>query len=685
MQDRNLPSIEALENLLVTIAPEQRRALEDLALRIWNESPVKGLPAESTDLRAVKEEVQGNLLLLADGHIRFANKHLYLYLVARRLLVQLELHRKADAEISEALTRSFRQHEASEWQVIFEQKEEIVSFLLVLLVNNYGRTGLPLYLWGSNGNRSRFWGHYRQVARAIPQLRLTIEELQNLYSLGLRMLKGDMATADYFYSLEEFARCNPETGISLLASVEGSHNEEERLQIARPLVVGLFKAGGEHRAKAEDILARYEASTDAALRAIAARIRGNLAVSSEIDSEETLRRLKGSAQDPDILVVTSSLNEVWSILRCEPVTHVTAIPILREFLADPRPDVQYSIAMATFYAPDSVPTCLAFAREALIALTCVDEKHLGTIRWMRDALYPWIARDPAFPLDLLTRWVIAHPEGEELTHSTLFLTVIVTLAREHPDALFMKCIDWLIDGRGSLIRQAHRILWEHRELQPSPAVVQTRSEKDLRILINELGMGLLDSVQTYRFLMVICEHATMTPELEEHLIEILSHHGLNYPGGFQTILFPATQSKQPALKRIASKVAQHFQEHFVPGDKLAIPKELHPSPRRTREFYRLSNRKGTERMRRHMEVDPGRTPLFHLVKRISVGRGDASFSKIDGRFTAPTPFKEFSQEIEAPRLEIVDREGEVHRRILLRQENRRLREIRGATDEASPA
>ncbi len=246
MQDRNPSFVATLEGLLATMTPERRRTLEDLAFRIWTESPIKGLPAESTDLRTINEGIKENLLLLADGHIRFANDHLYLYLVARRLLIQLELHRKADTEICEALTRSIRQREVSEWQAILEQEEEIVSFLLVLLVNKYERARLLFYLWGSDGNRNRFWSHYRQIARAIPQLRLTIEELQGLYSLGLRMLKGDMATADYFHSLEELARSHPETGILLLASVEGSHNEDERLQIARPLLVGLFVSTAAH-------------------------------------------------------------------------------------------------------------------------------------------------------------------------------------------------------------------------------------------------------------------------------------------------------------------------------------------------------------------------------------------------------------------------------------------------------
>ncbi len=421
------------------------------------------------------------------------------------------------------------------------------------------------------------------------------------------------------------------------------------------------------------------------MRAVAARARGNLAISGLIDSQETLHRLKQSAKDPDILVVTSSLNEVWSILRSQPSTHITAIPILREFLADPRPEVQYSIAMTAFYVPDSVHECLEFAREALIALTTVDEKHLGTVRWIRDALYSWISRDPAFCLDYLTRWVISHPEGEELTHSTLFLTVIVTLAREHPDAVFTKCIDWLIDGRGNLIRQACKILWEHREMALPPEAVQARPEKDLRILITELGLGLLDGVQTSRFLIAIAEHAALTPELEEHLVEVLCHHSLNYPGSAETLLIPAANSAHPIVRRIASRVVQYFEEHFLPGDKVAIPKELHPSPKRTREFYRLSNRKGTEQMRRHMEADPGRTPLLHLVTRISVGRGHASFSRVEGHFTTPSLFKEFSHEIEAPRLEIIDREGEVYRRLLLRKENRGLRGLQEETDEVAPA
>jgi hypothetical protein len=178
-------------------------------------------------------------------------------------------------------------------------------------------------------------------------------------------------------------------------------------------------------------------------------------------------------------------------------------------------------------------------------------------------------------------------------------------------------------------------------------------------------------------LLDIAEHAVLPLELEPHVTEVIRHHATNYTGYAREMLSAAARSTNARIARLGSEILRYLEAEILPPSE-PLPRELHPSPSRSAEYYRLSTRKHSAQARQAMDADPGRSPLMHIVKRVTIGRGNGWFFKVQGQFNAPSRFTKFSQQMEVPRLELLDPDGEAYRRVVLSLENKRLREQRSS-------
>jgi hypothetical protein len=215
------------------------------------------------------------------------------------------------------------------------------------------------------------------------------------------------------------------------------------------------------------------------------------------------------------------------------------------------------------------------------------------------------------------------------------------------------------------------ILFEEIETATlSEEMLEKASDNQLQILILEFIGKLWMGGKTSSFLLAVePAFGTRDVKLQEQVIELMALQAINYPGvcleQWKKIDAPSEVLKG-ALKK-ADIYFQNFEKcRSSPANGFSFP-----------EFQLAAERGRTEFSRKVSEGAEQRSVLRKLFKTVQIIYGDQSATLIQGHISNPTPFQEISHRMESPRLEEIDPEGMVLRRIEARAKLKNLEKDNG--------
>ncbi len=652
-------NLQMLDKLPKTL----RTKLNQLALEMLSKKQ-----SELADFKLSNKAETMGLVIQTEKGVSFSSNFIFSLILADALINQQKLSDKPAQQVREYLRDLRLEH--NDFNILLA----VCSSILAILVNSFDKKELPLSF--IKDEDKDWWGIAMIVWDALPYLQLTQEVFEEIILISLRRAGKDLAKTYLFKAITELAKRQPEMAASLL--IKGENQSDDLFNFSERLLVGLCHAGTKWELMVKKKIKDYAASTDEKKISVAASSLGSLVGENKIDPNEGMISLTEIAQNDTPTVqyaVIHSLARMWSAKKGK---REKILKLLRKSL-------QYRDSLVLFGIGFALESNLkdlndievqSFHLEALPNFIDLDEKHLGIIRQVDYILQHWIPIKAQIVFDFLRAWLEKHPNGNPITHSNFYLHLIIELSRKVPDLFERELIKWILDDNKNIRNTAiQKILGQEFKLKRfKEESLRDLTDEEIVVVANEIALGVFLEAEQQIEMTISLLHKPKAEELKAYFTNLLFDLFLNYGTTVMTHLKAATLSKNQITKQICRdtfKRCQNFQK--VRGDMHLI-KEIFPSPKRMKKYDGILRERMNKGMKLGESKDPGRTPLFDMVKKINIVGGGSMFFELDnGLFTPPSNFKEFSHTVAFPNREFVNPEGAILRRIQLNEHNKKLR------------
>ncbi len=526
--------------------------------------------------------------------------------------------------------------------------------------------------WSSPG---QFWSAIPVMERFAPESVPTADYALQLFEATPEQAFRDLGFGNYLQLFRSWACRHTSEAHGFLAAWLAAPREDHEALVAA-FAEGLIDAGaieGKDDEEVSAFLASFVSSSkEAGIRTYIRLVpllleKGRI---SEADAIECLRGNLGvSIAEAIASTATHAIGRVRRYLTLPADLH----PLLLTAAADERPLVAQSLAkIISFALADSED--VQILEKLLSPFSKLDEAREGVIDVLSGTLYNLGARHPELVFQFLREWVLNRSsKAKGIWHSTRFLRVMTVLK---PVSLIREMVRWIIAG-GSLEDAAFDTLTSEQRLSSWPeGVISELKTRDLRILVLALSRrDDNDRVVDLLFSLVQRVEPKKLDALEDTILHALIHAVANFRISAAEQISTLKKSRRKGAKKLATKLLE-FHSRLLETQRLAISlRELVPSEDRMHLWGRIMSAHSSEIMRKAEASDPGKTPLYSLLKEnmIKILAPGSFFNFYDGSLSDPSPLIRRSISYELPRLQLIDPYGESIRRVLLQRELTKLR------------
>lgn len=520
-------------------------------------------------------------------------------------------------------------------------------------------------------DQQAFFRNLFLLAEVLPSVRFAASDVESLHHAIPDEVFSDGAIGLYLNAVRSWAKTYPDEAADLAERVV----PDARLRIlATPILQGLGDAsatrgfdsvrlgeiGMQYRAAGPDLLA-------ATVHATPSYVTNGL-VTLETVLDELVNLIEGNQAETVASAGVNSVQMLWG--TTEECSRLRSL--LRQARADSRPLVRLAFTRALGKAWETGdPDDADLVRESIPVLTETAEEHHGIVHEVFWLLYSMAKKETETVLSFLRSWVLRDGDGLDLWHSKRFLNLFPELPR---DEFIHALIRWLIEDR-RLEETALHVLTFELKVEVLPAdEIQALSGNELLMLTlvlasNDHSPG---SARLLASLLPPLEKRNDAEEFREEVERALMHAVTNFPSLVER-LPQESEMARPSFVGIARRLRSYRDDVGRTRRRAAEMPELACPVERLTLFRRIEAESTAEAMREARTDDPGRTPFLAMAKKVNMLTGGQFFSRIGGRFTAPTPLQRLTTSVEIPQLPVLDPTAETLRRAQIQSKVEALR------------
>jgi len=492
-----------------------------------------------------------------------------------------------------------------------------------------------------------------------------------------KQARNDLAGGRTYNAVEQLSVYRPEFAYQLLDHFSESPNEVNAGFIER-LLTGIAKSSPENFQVVMDRCTIWVESGEGLLCQAAVSCAQNLILNETLDPDWLLSRFESLlSKSADVrytlAIVIARLGDnleeysdecldMLSYLKArgpaDRITHGIAHVLHRS--RDDKRNLKYKIA------------CLSLLEEVPI-------ENKGTINQIKWSLYPLAQVRPQEVWRYLRKWILAHGIEESIAEHEMFHTVLQEAYGSDPDLGNKVLTNWCIAQDFSLVNEALSILNELGVQTFDPTTLNSLSPHRIVFITEKLFSVRWQPAQLLSLVFSILQYVEQKEQLSGYFSKALWYLAWNYPASTEEFLRKKIEAEQtPILSNILKKILEQLEEYQSQREDIFV-QELAPSKRRVIKYHEFFHK--TMQHAQEVAFNDDRYIFMNLTSRVAIGRGNRTFHMNKYHpdparkraFTQPQAFAHFSHEVEVPRGEIIDPEGETWLRFL--RKSRTLNEV----------